>query len=88
MTQHGHATEIDMDQLSANGQSITIGNAEYTFVPGDILVWKGHTVVYYGNGQIAESEGSEQGLQTNYNIVISPITKYKNSITHLVKVDP
>lgn len=81
------AVPIQMSNLSSNGQSITIEGSEYTFQPGDILVWNGHVVVYYGGGQIAESAGA---LTTNTNIKKSALASYsgRNKITHLIKVNP
>ncbi|MDQ5952903.1 MAG: NlpC/P60 protein [Patescibacteria group bacterium] len=81
------AIPINLNQnLSSDGSSIVISGVTYAFVPGDILVWNGHVVIYYGNGKVAEALGSKNGMLKNNNIKISSITKYKNRITHLIKV--
>ncbi|MDQ5969308.1 MAG: NlpC/P60 protein [Patescibacteria group bacterium] len=87
MTSSPNAVPVEMNNLSSDGQSITIQGTPYTFVPGDILVWDGHVVIYYGNGQIAESAGA---VTTNTNIKKSALSSYsgKNRITHLIKVNP
>lgn len=81
------AIAIESNNISSNGQSVTINGASYNFVPGDILVWNGHVVIYYGDGKIAESAGA---VTTNTNIKISNLSSYsgKNRITHLIKVNP
>lgn len=81
------AVAIDMNNLSSDARSITIGGAAYTFQPGDILVWSGHVVIYYGDGKIAESAGA---LTANTNIKKTPLSSYsgKDRITHLIKVNP
>jgi cell wall-associated NlpC family hydrolase len=87
MVNNQDAIPVDMDNLSSDGQSIIINGAPYTLQSGDILVWNGHVVIYYGAGQIAESAGA---LTTNSNIKKSQLSSYvgKNRITHLIKVNP
>jgi cell wall-associated NlpC family hydrolase len=87
MVNNQDAIPVDMDNLSSDGQSIIINGAQYTLQSGDILVWNGHVVMYYGAGQIAESAGA---LTTNSNIKKSQLSSYvgKNRITHLIKVNP
>lgn len=82
MTNSSDAQEVNMSQLNANGTMI--GN--YTLVPGDLLVWDGHVVIYYGSGKIAESLGGSKGRQKNGNVEINSIKKYKNKITHIIRV--
>lgn len=82
MTNAPNAEPVDMSQL--NGSGTIIGS--YTLVPGDILVWNGHVVVYYGGGKIAESSGGSAGRQKDGNIVIASTKKYKKKITHIIKV--
>lgn len=90
MVGHSDAREVDMSTLSSNGQSLTVEGQPYDLQPGDILVWNGHVVVYYGGGQIAESQGSMSGLVKNSNIKKSSLAQssYKNRITHIIKVNP
>lgn len=90
MVSHDHAKPVSMNTLSANGQSLTVEGQTYQLQPGDILVWNGHVVIYYGDGKIAESRGSSDGLIANSNIVKTPLTQYshKNKITHIIKINP
>ncbi len=82
MTQEASAETVEMNTLNATGTQI----GSYVLVPGDILVWNGHVVIYYGNGKIAESSGGTQGRAKNGNVNLSSIKKYKNKITHIIKV--
>lgn len=85
MVANANATPVNMNNLSGNGQVLTIGNEQYTLQPGDILAWNGHTVIYYGGGLIAESAGE---WTTNTNVTKKPLSSYagKSKITHLIKV--
>lgn len=85
MVTNGNAISVSMNNLSANGQVLTIGTEQYTLQPGDILAWNGHTVIYYGGGVIAESAGE---FTTNTNIKKHPLASYshRSKITHLIKV--
>lgn len=82
MVSHPDAEPVDMNSLNGNGTQI----GSYVLVPGDILVWNGHVVVYYGNGKVAESVGGPGGRQKNGNINITNIKKYKDDITHILKI--
>lgn len=82
MVANADAEPVNMSQLNAAGTQI----GSYTLVPGDILVWNGHVVIYYGNGKIAESLGGSEGRAKNGNVRISNTKKYKNKITHIIKI--
>lgn len=82
MTGSSAAEPVDMSQLSGDGTRI----GAYTLVPGDLLIWDGHVVIYYGNGKIAEAAGGTLGRQTNGMAQIDGIRKYKNRITHIIKM--
>lgn len=87
MVTNQDAIPINPSNISPDGQNINISGTNYVFQPGDILVWNGHVVIYYGNGIIAESAGA---LTTNTNIKKTPLSQYdnKNKITHLIKINP
>ncbi len=82
MIANSAAEAVDMSQLNATGTKI----GEYTLVPGDLLIWNGHVVVYYGDGKYAESIGGEDGRQKGANIRIHNVKKYKKKITHIIKM--
>lgn len=90
MVGSGDAIPVNMNSLSSDGQSLSVNGNPYTLQPGDLLVWDGHVVIYYGGGQIAESEGSTAGYVKNSNVKKSSLAQsnYKKRITHLIKAIP
>jgi hypothetical protein len=82
MTALSNAEQVDMSQLNSQGTQI----GSYVLVPGDILVWNGHVVIYFGNGKIAEAAGGVGGRQKGGNIKIGSIKQYKDDITHILKI--
>lgn len=85
MVGYSEAKPVSMNTLSSDGQSLVVEGQNHDLVPGDLLVWNGHVVVYYGDGIIAESSGA---LTTNTNIKKTSLASYsgKNKITHIIRV--